>query len=119
MGYTIVRHQNSATIARTLGGRVEHLVVDRGHRTYLKNPEFPMTNNLAEEALRNLVIARKLCFGSRSEYGKRWRESLHSCIETLKRQGQSILDFLAETIQQARMGACHCTLSKEERLAAS
>ena len=63
----------------------------------------PMTNNLAEERLRNLVIARTLCFGSRSSYGLRWRETVHSCVETLKRQGKSLLDFFAETIQASRM----------------
>jgi hypothetical protein len=65
----------------------------------------PMTNNLAEEGLRNLVIARKLCFGSRSSYGLKWRESVHSCVETLKRQGKSVLDFFAETIRAFRIGA--------------
>ena len=73
-------------------------------RAYLKDPSLPMTNNAAEEALRNLVIARKLCFGSRSIYGKRWREALQSCIETLRRNGKSILDFLAEAIYAARTG---------------
>lgn len=73
-------------------------------RAYLKDATIPMTNNPAEESLRNLVIARKLCFGSQSVYGKKWRETLHSCIETLHRQGRSILDFLAEAIRAARVG---------------
>jgi hypothetical protein len=42
-------------------------------KTYLRRTDYPMTNNPAEEALRSLVIARKLCFGSRSEYGRAWR----------------------------------------------
>lgn len=71
-------------------------------RVYLRDPLIPMTNNAAEEALRNLVIARKLCFGSQSVYGKKWREVVHSCIETLHRQGKSILDFLTEAIRAAR-----------------
>lgn len=70
--------------------------------TYLKHPEGPMTNNLAEEALRSLVIVRKLCFGSRSSYGRKWRANIQSCIETLRRHGYSILDFLVETIQATR-----------------
>lgn len=64
----------------------------------------PMTNNPAEEALRNLVIVRKLCFGSRSEYGRRWRETVQSCVETLRRQKRSVLDFLTETVQASREG---------------
>ena len=52
-------------------------------KVYLRSPDYPMTNNPAEEALRSLVIARKLCFGSRSEYGRAWRAEIQSCIETL------------------------------------
>lgn len=71
-------------------------------KVYLRSPEYPMTNNPAEEALRNLVITRKLCFGSRSDYGRQWRASIQSCIETLRRQGRSVLDFLAEAIRSTR-----------------
>jgi len=77
----------------------------RHFRAYLKDPKIPMTNNLAEEALRNLVIARKLCFGSRSLYGKKWREAFHSCLETLRRNGKSVLDFLTEAIKAVRSGS--------------
>ncbi len=72
-------------------------------KVYLKTCG-PMTNNPAEEALRNLVIVRKLCFGSRSEYGRRWRETVQSCVETLRRQKRSVLDFLTETIRASREG---------------
>ena len=71
---------------------------------YLRDKEYPMTNNAAEEALRNLVITRKLCFGSRSEYGRKWRRSMQSCIETLRREGRSIWDFLTDTIKAFRLG---------------
>ena len=73
-------------------------------RSYLKHASLPMTNNPAEEALRNLVIARKLCFGSRSGYGKKWRMVVHSCIETLHRKGFSVFDFMTETISLCRLG---------------
>jgi transposase len=71
-------------------------------KVYLRHPDNPMTNNSAEEALRSLVIARKLCFGSRSEYGRDWREQIQSCIETLRRQGHSPLDFIAGAIRANR-----------------
>jgi len=74
-------------------------------KVYLRNRNHPMTNNPAEEALRNLVITRKLCFGSRSNYGRQWRASIQSCIETLRRQGRSILDFLTTALQSSRLGA--------------
>ena len=71
-------------------------------KAYLRSPDHPMTNNPAEEALRSLVIARKLCFGSRSEYGKDWRAAIQSCVETLRRQGMSILDFISDAIRAYR-----------------
>jgi transposase len=74
-------------------------------KAYLRRPDLPMTNNAAEEALRSLVIARKLCFGSRSSYGKAWRAKIQSCIETLRRQGRSILDFIADAIKATRIGS--------------
>lgn len=71
-------------------------------KVYLRDPEYPMTNNPAEEALRSLVIARKLCFGSRSEYGKSWRAAIQSCMETLHRNGLSILSFVSDAIRAYR-----------------
>lgn len=71
-------------------------------KAYLRDPDNPMTNNSAEEALRSLVIARKLCFGSRSEYGRAWRAQIQSCTETLRRQRRSVLDFMADAIQATR-----------------
>jgi transposase len=63
-----------------------------------------MTNNPAEEALRSLVIARKLCFGSRSEYGRAWRAEIQSCIETLHKPGRCVLNFIADAICAERYG---------------
>ena len=80
------------------------LLRDWKHFMVYLSTDGPMTNNPAEEALRNLVIVRKLCFGSRSEYGRRWREVVQSCVETMRRQGRSVLDFLAETIRASRTG---------------
>ena len=74
----------------------------RYFKTYLRRPDYPMTNNPAEEALRSLVIARKLCFGSRSAYGKNWRAAIQSCVETLRRNGLSILDFVTDAIRTYR-----------------
>jgi len=72
-----------------------------GMEEHIKNLEGRIANL---EALRNLVIARKLCFGSRSIYEKKWRATLHSCLETLGRHKKSMLDFLAGVIQEARTG---------------
>jgi len=79
-------------------------------KVYLRHRDYPMTNNPAEEALRNLVIMRKLCFGSRSYYGRYWRGAIQSCIETLRRQGQSVLDFLTAALKSSRLGSPYPTI---------
>lgn len=95
----------SSTACKKLRRFCKRVLSDWRHFMVYLAQAGPMTNNLAEEGLRNLVIARKLCFGSRSAYGLKWRETVHSCIETLKRQGKSVVDFFAETIQAFRTGA--------------
>ena len=62
--------------------------------TFLDHPGVSPTNNLAEQALRALVILRKLTFGSRTRAGARRLGRLMTVIETAKRQGQRALKFL-------------------------
>ena len=54
----------------------------------------PPTNNLAEQAVRAVVILRKLTFGSRTKAGARRLGTMMTVIETAKRQGRSVLKFL-------------------------
>ena len=62
--------------------------------TFLDHPGVSPTNNLAEQALRALVILRKLTFGSRTKAGARRLARMMTVIETAKRQGQRVLKFL-------------------------
>jgi hypothetical protein len=61
--------------------------------TFLKHPEVQPTNNQAEQSLRNIVIFRKICFGTRSEEGSLSHSVLPSLLLTAKRQGQHPLGF--------------------------
>jgi transposase len=62
--------------------------------TFLDYPNIPPTNNLAEQAVRALVILRKLTFGSRTRAGAKRLGTLLTVIETAKRQGKRSLKFL-------------------------
>jgi transposase len=62
--------------------------------TFLDHPGVAPTNNLAEQALRAVVILRKLTFGSRTKAGAKRLGTMLTVIETAKRQGQSVLKFL-------------------------
>jgi len=61
--------------------------------TFLKYPDVEPTNNQAEQSLRNIVIFRKICFGTRSEEGSLSHSVLPSLLLTAKRQGQHPLGF--------------------------
>jgi len=61
--------------------------------TFLKYPDVQPTNNQAERSLRNMVIFRKICFGTRSAQGSHCHSVLPSLLMTAKRQGKHPLTF--------------------------
>jgi transposase len=61
--------------------------------TFLKYPDVQPTNNQAEQSLRNMVIFRKICFGTRSPHGSYSHSVLPSLLLTAKRQGKHPLEF--------------------------
>lgn len=61
--------------------------------TFLKYPGVQPTNNQAEQSLRNIVIFRKVCFGTRSPEGSYSHSVLPSLLLTAKRQEQHPLNF--------------------------
>ena len=76
--------------------------IERSHAelfTFVADPAVPATNNLAERALRPLVIARKISGGSRSSPGSRTRMILQSVVATWEVRG---LDPLAELLALLR-----------------
>jgi transposase len=62
--------------------------------TFLGRPGVPPTNNHAEQSLRHLVIFRKICFGTRSESGRKTHSILPSLVQTARRQGVPARKFL-------------------------
>ena len=65
--------------------------------TFIDHPGVSPTNNLAEQAeqaVRALVILRKLTFGSRTRAGAKRLGTMMTVIETAKRQGKHVLKFL-------------------------
>jgi hypothetical protein len=62
--------------------------------TFLRRPGVPPTNNHAEQSLRQLVIFRKICFGTRSDSGLKTHSILPSLVQTARRQGGHPREFL-------------------------
>ena len=70
----------------------------------LDHPELPLTNNLAERALRHWVIARRISYGTRNPQGSRAFTLLASVIETCRLRGQLPWPYIAEVVRQRRQG---------------
>ncbi|MGD9825677.1 IS66 family transposase [Desulfobacter sp.] len=71
---------------------------------FVKNSFLPPTNNEAERALRHAVIARRICFGTRTTEGSRAYAALLSVIETCRLRGQDPWSYIAETVALGRKG---------------
>ena len=66
---------------------------------FITTPGIEPTNNLAEQAIRFVVIDRLVTQGSRSEAGRRWLERIWSAMATCAQQGRSVFEFLVESVQ--------------------
>ena len=85
-----VSHEKAITLqARLLRHPGEWLV-------FLDDPRVPPTNNLAERALRPLVVLRKITFGSRSDDGATRMAKLMTVAETARRHGHRASDIYFE-----------------------
>ncbi len=82
-----VSHEKAITLqARLLRHPGEWLV-------FLDDPRVPPTNNLAERALRPLVVLRKITFGHRSDAGAKRMAKLMTVGETACRHGHRASDI--------------------------
>jgi hypothetical protein len=84
-----LRFTPAEALRRYLAGPDQHSLL-----TFLRRPGVSPTNNLAEQALRHLVIFRKLSFGTRSTSGLKTHSVLPSLVQTARRQGVHPREFL-------------------------
>jgi transposase len=77
---------------------------------FITTPGLDPTNNVAEQAIRFVVIDRKITQGSRSEWGRHWLERIWTVIATCRQQGRSIFDFLSKVISTWLSGTTPPTL---------
>lgn len=66
---------------------------------FITTPGVEPTNNLAEQAIRFIVIDRGITQGTRSETGRRWCERIWTIIATCAQQGRSVFQFLLDSVQ--------------------
>jgi transposase len=65
---------------------------------FITTPGIEPTNNLAEQAIRFVVIDRKVTQGSRSTIGQRWLERIWTAMATCAQTGRSVFAFLHESL---------------------
>jgi len=64
--------------------------------TFMLDRRIPLTDNLAERAIRPYVIWRKLAFASHSIRGDRFRERVLSVVATGRQLGVPIYDYMRQ-----------------------
>ena len=72
---------------------------------FITTPGLEPTNNLAEQAIRFVVIDRKITQGSRGDTGQRWLERIWTTLATCTQTGRNVLEFLHESISAYFQGA--------------
>ncbi len=66
---------------------------------FITTPGIEPTNNLAEQAMRFVVIDRRITQGTRSEKGRRWCERIWTVIATCAQQGRAVFQFLLDSLE--------------------
>jgi len=69
----------------------------------LRYPEIPLHNNLSENAIREYVKRRKISGGTRSEAGRRSRDTFTSLKKTCRKLGISFWEFIKDRLEQNQL----------------
>jgi hypothetical protein len=65
---------------------------------FITTPGVEPTNNLAEQAIRFVVIDRRITQGTRSQRGRQWCERIWTTITTCTQQDRSVFDYLRQAV---------------------
>ena len=83
--------------ARNLANRFEKH--GASYLRFITTPGIEPTNNLAEQAIRFVVLDRHVTQGTRGETGQRWSERIWTTIATCTQQGRSLFNFLQDSLK--------------------
>ncbi len=65
---------------------------------FITTPGVEPTNNLAEQAIRFVVIDRRITQGTRSQRGRQWCERIWTTVATCTQQDRSVFDYLRQAV---------------------
>ncbi len=71
---------------------------EKGYFLFLERKGVPPTNNRTEQAIRFVVIARRITQGTRSWAGMRWCERAWTVVATCARHNQSVYQFFVDAV---------------------
>jgi transposase len=91
----VYRVPNTAE-ARNLANRFEKH--GESYLRFITTPGIEPTNNLAEQAIRFVVIDRKVTQGTRGVKGQRWLERIWTVLATCAQSGRNVFTFLFESL---------------------
>jgi len=86
----------NTTEARNLADRFQRH--GESYLRFITTPGIEPTNNLAEQAIRFVVIDRKVTQGTRGNNGQRWLERIWTVLATCAQTGRSVFTFLHESL---------------------
>jgi transposase len=86
----------NTTEARNLADRFEKH--GESYLRFITTPGIEPTNNLAEQAIRFVVIDRKVTQGTRGLKGQRWLERIWTVLATCAQTGRNVFTFLHESL---------------------
>jgi len=66
--------------------------------TFVTTPGIEPTNNLTEQAIRYIIIDRKITQGTRGNSGQRWSERIWTVLSTCRLQQRSAFEFLCHAV---------------------
>lgn len=87
--------------ARTLAKRFRGRPGEQSYFLFLDVPGVEPTNNRTEQAIRYVVIDRRVTQGTRSDAGMRFCERAWTVIATCVRQGKSVYQFFLHALKAA------------------
>ena len=91
----MIRHDRRLFAIRA---RLDRSWIWQAYFEFITTPNVDPTNNLAEQAIRFVVIDRRITMGTRGESGRRWCERIWTTLATCARTGRDVLDFLHQSL---------------------
>ncbi len=96
-------YRDAMTLAKRFRGRAG----EQGYFLFLDAPGVEPTNNRTEQAIRHVVIDRRVTQGTRSHAGMRFCERAWTVVATCARQRRSVYRFFLDTLQATYIGSAY------------